>query len=324
MTSNFVNQFLRLSHSDYLLISNAHRFQSINWKYFASINIEQLENSLDFDVLQKVLPCVTFCNVVTEFENMDTNFQKFNQLCQIIIRYLLQSQNELLENISLLNTNLDRLVDQLKRQMCRMAAQRKEIHYLRKQIFLRQSHRNSIDSRKSFANEVKFPCKLCNKIFQSLDFLRSHNDRRHPQVLFDYTPICDYHVNCSFHGIHKTSLPTKSDCNVDDIDRIHQLNASSFSEDAIVELIIDKVNEHVSFMKQNLEHHVTESQGHFISSLKSTVQEEILRNSKENACFKESLVCEMTKQDVTKAELENLFIKCQNLVDDLKSQLDVR
>ena len=324
MKSNFANSFLGLSQIDQLKLPNARQFQSIDWRYFASIKIEQLENTLDFDVLQRILPYVTFCDVITEFENMDTNFQKFNQLCQIIIRYLLQSQNELLENFSLLNINFDQLADQLQRQLRKTAAQRKVIDNLRRQIYLSQSHVISFDPANSFPNMAKFACMQCNKIFHSLDFLRSHNERRHPPVQFDYNSAGNYQSGRYLHGPYKIPQSTKFCDSVKDTDEIHQLYTNNLSDSAIVELIEDKVNENVSFIEQNLKHRVTESQHQFIFDIQSTVQEEILRNSRELADFKEYLVRDRTKQDNMKSEFESLFKKCYNLVDVLKSQMDGR
>eukprot|EP00800_Vazella_pourtalesii_P003806 TRINITY_DN1397_c0_g1_i1.p1 TRINITY_DN1397_c0_g1~~TRINITY_DN1397_c0_g1_i1.p1 ORF type:complete len:324 (+),score=19.87 TRINITY_DN1397_c0_g1_i1:76-1047(+) len=323
MKSNFTSKFLRLSQPSHFQISNPRsRFQSIDWKYFASIKVEQLENYLDFDVLQRILPFITFCDVVSEFETMDTNFQKFNQLCQFIIRYLLQSQNELFEDISLLNMNIDRLADQIQLHFHKTTAQRKEIHNLRKQIFLLRSHMPTVDPGDSLNNKTKFPCMKCDKVFYSLDYLRSHDDRRHTPSQFGNTSAYDSNNCSSSQSVHKIPKSTNSIPNLKDVVGPIQLN--TLSENAIVELIENKIDKHVSIVEQNLKLHVNESQDHFISDINSTVLEEIVRNSSDYGNFKESLVCEIAKQDNMMSELETLLNKCQNLVDDLKSQIDRR
>jgi zinc finger protein DZIP1 len=86
--------------------SNGFFFQQrrgqLNLRSLASINIEKLIREVDVDLLQIHIENITFCNIREEDLRYLTDPQivKFFRISQLMLEYLLYSQDKLVENLN--------------------------------------------------------------------------------------------------------------------------------------------------------------------------------------------------------------------------------
>ncbi|KAJ8310307.1 hypothetical protein KUTeg_012172 [Tegillarca granosa] len=73
------------------------RYEKVDWRKIASVDVDQISRTLDFNALQDNILNITFCNIEAELDlrMVDPNFVKLFKLAQLTIEYLLHSQEYL-------------------------------------------------------------------------------------------------------------------------------------------------------------------------------------------------------------------------------------
>ncbi|XP_067948960.1 cilium assembly protein DZIP1L-like isoform X2 [Watersipora subatra] len=159
------------------------RFERVDWRKLASVNLEQIARDLDFNALQENLTNIAFCNIEMELDLrlIDPNFVKLFRLGQLTIEYLLYSQEYLSETIVTLEgrvknqlKNEENLMEKLRVLEKNLERMKKEGHK-RKRLLIDQQH--LIES----GAENFHKCLLCPKAFMNATFLQNHCLRRHGQ-----------------------------------------------------------------------------------------------------------------------------------------------
>ncbi|XP_060079369.1 cilium assembly protein DZIP1-like isoform X2 [Ylistrum balloti] len=157
------------------------RFERVDWRKIASVDINQIAQTLDFNALQENIMNITFCNIEAELDlrMVDPNFVKLFKLAQLSIEYLLHSQEYLTGVITSMEEKVKKsqeeqnetkqAEDKLKQQL---ADVKKESHKRKKLLMAQQQliHAGSGSYNK---------CPFCSKAFLNSSFLQSHINRRH-------------------------------------------------------------------------------------------------------------------------------------------------
>ncbi|OWF49665.1 zinc finger protein Dzip1-like [Mizuhopecten yessoensis] len=157
------------------------RFEKVDWRKIASVDINQIAQTLDFNALQENIMNITFCNIEAELDlrMVDPNFVKLFKLGQLSIEYLLHSQEYLTGVITSLEEKMKKSQEEqgemkqseekLKQQLTDV---KKESHKRKKLLMAQQQliHAGSGSYNK---------CPFCSKAFLNSSFLQSHMNRRH-------------------------------------------------------------------------------------------------------------------------------------------------
>ncbi|CAH8590343.1 unnamed protein product [Dicrocoelium dendriticum] len=139
---------------------------------------------MDVETLQEVLAPVAFCDITSEIDvqYVDTNVIKLFQLAQLLLEYLLYSQEYLTSTVNSLkseNESLKKQIagiqQQLSEKTTRLTAVRRECHRRRLLLLAQQQLMDS-------GPQSYHRCLYCPKAFLNASFLAAHVGRRHPEV----------------------------------------------------------------------------------------------------------------------------------------------
>ncbi|CAH8678676.1 Zinc finger protein dzip1 [Schistosoma haematobium] len=160
------------------------RTEKIDWKRLASIDVNRITKDVDIESLQEILSSVTFCDITNEIDTryVDNNLIKLFQLAQLLVEYLLYSQDYLTTTIDSLkeennelHKNCDKLKHQLQEKTNRLTATRRECHRRRLLLMAQQQLMDS-------GPQSLHKCIYCPKAFVNASFLATHIHRRHPET----------------------------------------------------------------------------------------------------------------------------------------------
>nr|KAJ3419335.1 Zinc finger protein dzip1 [Polyrhizophydium stewartii] len=122
------------------------RRERLNWRMLAAIDPDQVMKDVDIESLQEVMENVTFCDIEAEdVRYIDPNFIKLFQLAQLIIEFLLHSQEYLVDQRDEAEAELESLrgryakaASEQEKQEAESAAMKKELKTLRKTLYAYQ------------------------------------------------------------------------------------------------------------------------------------------------------------------------------------------
>ncbi|XP_061194071.1 cilium assembly protein DZIP1-like isoform X2 [Saccostrea echinata] len=157
------------------------RYERIDWRRIASVDVDQVARTLDFNALQDNIMNLTFCNIEAELDvrMVDPNFIKLFKLAQLTIEYLLHSQEYMTGVVSNMEEKIKKEEEdhaetkaQLEKVKKELADTKKESHKRKKLLMAQQQliHAGSGSYNK---------CPFCPKAFLNSSFLQSHINRRH-------------------------------------------------------------------------------------------------------------------------------------------------
>lgn len=157
------------------------RVERIDWRKMASIDVDQISRTLDFNALQENIINITFCSLESELDirTVDPNFVKLFKLAQLTIEYLLYSQEYLAGLCTSLEDKLkisaeeqEKVKQELEDVRKELATVKAESHKRKKLLIAQQQlmHAGSGSYQK---------CPFCTKAFLNGSYLQSHIIRRH-------------------------------------------------------------------------------------------------------------------------------------------------
>ncbi|KAI9561289.1 hypothetical protein GHT06_012245 [Daphnia sinensis] len=149
------------------------RFEKIDWKQIASLNVEQLKVSSDWDVIEKNFCNILCCHLESEFKqsDLDPNVCKLFQLAQISIEYLLQIRQQLLTELQKCEEKMQASQLALGEAIKAKEQAEKKLKELKK------------ESKKPTSQQHYYRCPACPKTFFNGEFLHGHWQRRHPEYV---------------------------------------------------------------------------------------------------------------------------------------------
>eukprot|EP01135_Chromosphaera_perkinsii_P007209 Nk52_evm17s745 gene=Nk52_evmTU17s745 len=161
------------------------RREKIDWRALASCDLERIMREVDVNMLQHQLENVTFCDVDAEdWRYADPQFIKLFKLSQLIIEYLLYSQEFLATSREANDDKVNQVIASAEEYQMELHKKDEEIELLKKE---NRNRRKTIAAYQSMLNvgaNGYFQCMSCKKAFVSAIYLQAHIERRHPdQVL---------------------------------------------------------------------------------------------------------------------------------------------
>ncbi|KAF5398144.1 Zinc finger protein DZIP1L [Paragonimus heterotremus] len=159
------------------------RMEKIDWRRLAAADVNRIASQIDVETLQELLSSVAFCDITTEIDTryVDANLIKLFQLAQLLVEYLLYSQDYLTSTVNALKeeneglkSNLAQIQQQLAEKTNRLNAVRRECHRRRLLLLAQQQLMDS-------GPQSYHRCLYCPKAFLNASFLAAHIHRRHSE-----------------------------------------------------------------------------------------------------------------------------------------------
>ncbi|KAJ3060290.1 Zinc finger protein dzip1l, partial [Rhizoclosmatium hyalinum] len=174
------------------------RTERLDWRLLASLQVERVQREVDITALQEIMENITFCDVDSEdVRYVDPNFLKLFKISQLIIEYLVHTQDFLTDTQAVLSQDLQSTLDQLEvltgkfeKQTTEFNAMKKENRNLKKTLYAYQlmarvpGYTGGGAGADGGGNEAAsyHRCIHCTKVFKAAVFLENHMLRRHPEV----------------------------------------------------------------------------------------------------------------------------------------------
>ncbi|KAI8921456.1 Iguana/Dzip1-like DAZ-interacting protein N-terminal-domain-containing protein [Entophlyctis helioformis] len=187
------------------------RRERLNWRMLAAIDADRVMRDVDVPALQEIMENVTFCDIDAEdLRYIDPNFVKLFRLAQMMIEYLLHSQDYLADQRAELRQELDELrlihrqdTESIEALTADSDAAKKELRTLRKTLYAYQlvAKLPGGISQNTSSQAVYHRCMHCPKVFSSQQYLDAHLQRRHSE----HVPVFSQHP-----ARHNDSDPTQA------------------------------------------------------------------------------------------------------------------
>ncbi|XP_053311342.1 cilium assembly protein DZIP1 isoform X2 [Spea bombifrons] len=162
------------------------RHESVDWRRIGGIDVDKVANELDFNTLQDNIMNITYCNVENERcphckNGLDPILVKLFRLAQLLIEYLLHSQEYLTSCLQTLEQKVQATLKEKEEIKLKMVKQSEEVKKLKEEC----KHRKAMIATQqmmitSGANSYN-KCHHCDKAFVNYSYLQGHIQRRHPE-----------------------------------------------------------------------------------------------------------------------------------------------
>lgn len=159
------------------------RVERVDWRKLASVDIDRISRDLEFNVLQDNIANVAFCNIECELDprSFDPNYIKLFRLAQLIIEYLLHSQDFLSHTVVTLEERCKGLDVELQSERNGRACAESCVKTMKEDL---KRYKKLLSNQKNVTADVNKMCQCphCPKIFVSGDYCMSHVKRRHADL----------------------------------------------------------------------------------------------------------------------------------------------
>ncbi|PAA66951.1 hypothetical protein BOX15_Mlig016412g1 [Macrostomum lignano] len=156
------------------------RAERLDWRRLAAIDVDRIQRDLDFAALQEHLAGVTYCDAESEFARCnDANLVKLFRLAQLMIEYLLHSQEYLAHTRGQLERQTAEAQAEALALKQRLADKQREANDLKRECHKRKKLLIAQQQLMEAGPQSYQRCPYCPKAFLNNTFLRSHINRRH-------------------------------------------------------------------------------------------------------------------------------------------------
>ncbi|XP_065056654.1 uncharacterized protein LOC135684888 isoform X3 [Rhopilema esculentum] len=171
------------------------RHEKIDWRRLAMVDIEKVKREVDVKTLQDNVANIAFCDVENELSlrEADANLVKLFKLAQLLIEYLLNSQQYLEGYIAQVESQIQKAVEEKSNLSAEIEKKNMAYRGLKKE---HQKNKKLIGEYQLMlrAGASKFhKCPFCIKSFLNDEFLKAHILRRHSEqsenIKIDATPV---------------------------------------------------------------------------------------------------------------------------------------
>ncbi|XP_046842422.1 zinc finger protein DZIP1L-like [Xenia sp. Carnegie-2017] len=161
------------------------RTSKVDWRKLAAVDVSKIARELDFQCLQENIMNITFCDIEAEMDSqfVDSNFVKLFQLAQLIIEYLMHSQQFLQSKIGENERVLTECTQDLQKKEKELEDKENVVNHLKKEN--RKARKMLADYQLMMRTGASgiHKCPFCPKVFVSHEYLVSHQQRRHSRLL---------------------------------------------------------------------------------------------------------------------------------------------
>ncbi|XP_077205243.1 cilium assembly protein DZIP1L isoform X1 [Paroedura picta] len=169
----------------------AFKFQSrrdtIDWRRFSAIDVEQVARELDLATLQENINSITFCNLDAEKcpycqHPVDPVLLKVLKMAQLTIEYLLHSQEYLSMSLALQEEQQQATLEDLRRIKRDLDKQAEELKHVKEESRRRKKMISTQQLLLQAGTNNYHKCQLCEKSFMNYSYLQAHMKRRHSEA----------------------------------------------------------------------------------------------------------------------------------------------
>ncbi|XP_027701041.1 zinc finger protein DZIP1L isoform X2 [Vombatus ursinus] len=163
------------------------RRESVDWRRLSAIDVDRVAQELDVTTLQDHITGVTYCNLDSERcaycqQPVDPVLLKVLKMAQLIIEYLLHSQDYLSANIISLEEKLQSTLEQQQQTEQKLGKQAEELKGIREESRRRKKMLSMQQLLIQAGANSYHKCHLCDKAFINNSYLQGHIQRRHIEV----------------------------------------------------------------------------------------------------------------------------------------------
>lgn len=205
----------------YPMFSARQKTQPVDWRKIAALNVDQMAQAFDVNILQENIHSITFCDIESEVDMrlVDPNYVKLFKLSQLTIEYLLNSQDYLTHQLTLLEENME----QYKQKVEDAQAQCDKLHKDLEKV-AKESHKRK---KLLIAQQQLIPrtsgnyhkCRYCPKSFFNEPYLQKHVSRRHADVAEPIsTQVADVDTSSGHGSGSRSSMPVAATNVVSDLE----------------------------------------------------------------------------------------------------------
>ncbi|XP_054838080.1 cilium assembly protein DZIP1L [Eublepharis macularius] len=163
------------------------RRDTIDWRRFSAIDVERVARELDLTTLQENINSITFCNLDAEKcpycqQPVDPVLLKVLKMAQLIIEYLLHSQEYLSMSLALQEERQQTALDELGRVKHNLDKQAEELRSIKEESRRRKKMISTQQLLLQAGANNYHKCQLCDKSFMNYSYLQAHMQRRHSEA----------------------------------------------------------------------------------------------------------------------------------------------
>ncbi|XP_036603183.1 zinc finger protein DZIP1L [Trichosurus vulpecula] len=163
------------------------RKESVDWRRLSAIDVDRVAQELDVTTLQDHITGVTYCNLDSERcaycqQPVDPVLLKVLKMAQLIIEYLLHSQDYLSANIVSLEEKLQSALEQQEHTEQKLGKQAEELKEVKEESRRRKKMLGMQQLLIQAGANNHHKCHLCDKAFINNSYLQGHIQRRHMEV----------------------------------------------------------------------------------------------------------------------------------------------
>ncbi|CAI9725630.1 finger DZIP1L-like [Octopus vulgaris] len=200
----------------YAVLATRRKTEHVDWRKIAALNIDQMYQTFDYNTLQENIYGITFCDIEQEVDNkiIDPNYIKLFKLSQLIIEYLLNSQEYLTHQLGSVEERIKKheqkeneLKQQIEKFQKELSKVSRESHKRKKLLMAQQQLIHGVPG-----NYHK--CPYCPKAFLHHSYLQTHLTKRHSDItVVPTTAVNTDGDSSSGHGSGSRSIMPASDAN---------------------------------------------------------------------------------------------------------------
>ncbi|XP_068920006.1 cilium assembly protein DZIP1L isoform X2 [Petaurus breviceps papuanus] len=163
------------------------RRESVDWRRLSAIDVDRVAQELDVTTLQDHITGVTYCNLDSERcaycqQPVDPVLLKVLKMAQLIIEYLLHSQDYLSASIVSLEEKLQSTLEQQEQTEQKLGKQAEELKGVKEESRRRKKMLGMQQLLIQAGANNYHKCHLCDKAFINNSYLQGHIQRRHIEV----------------------------------------------------------------------------------------------------------------------------------------------
>ncbi|KAJ3120640.1 Zinc finger protein dzip1l [Physocladia obscura] len=290
------------------------RSERLDWRLLASIQVDRVQREVS-----KCLDLTITTAKLTDLRFVDPNFIKLFKISQLIIEYLVHTQDMLSSNQIAASKDLTEATDKLElvtktleKQNLDFQAIKKENKSLKKALYAYQlmarvpGYITSADSNEAASYHR---CFHCTKVFKAHSFLQSHIERRHPE-----------HSHPSFQN---SQLPHSQAnlCNFPP--QIYQSSHGhhAFQKESGDTVLLENLKDTIENLKMKMKHSEEQlrremeeqSKNNFEKALQDKYEQERLKNENEIQTLKSSIHQQLSDE---RAALEEEKLTLQEIIKE--------
>jgi len=153
----------------------------IDWRKLAAVDVDKISRDVDVQMLQDNVELVAFCDIDSELslQGSDANLRKLFKLAQLLIEYLLHSQEYLQGYINQTDAQMQKFIQDQTNLQTELDKKNNTYRSLKREYQKSKKLISEYQLMLRAGASGMHKCTFCSKSFLNDEFLKSHILRRH-------------------------------------------------------------------------------------------------------------------------------------------------